>query len=136
NLPLLFSLLLSSSTAFQCLHGINKSSTVIECNTFCYSEFGVTSHSSALLNRGCSRERPIHEKLIYLVKFQVMLEDKECSENGIFHISPLNRSLRRERICCNYQKCNGLRKEMDVNSIHFLYFVTPVSLIAIRWLSL
>lgn len=95
NLLLLFSLLISSSSAFKCLQGIGESSKLVECSSFCYSvhssclslfdrnhlkEFGVANKSSSLLKRGCSREMTVHDKLIYMVKFQMKPEDRECTE--------------------------------------------------------
>lgn len=37
NLLLLFSLLISSTSAFQCLQGIGELSKLVECSSFCYS---------------------------------------------------------------------------------------------------
>ncbi|GMR47812.1 hypothetical protein PMAYCL1PPCAC_18007, partial [Pristionchus mayeri] len=111
-LPLL-SLLISSSSAFKCLQGIDQTSNLVDCNSFCFSEYGITGKSPSLLKRGCSREMSVHEKLLYLVKFQVMPEERECTESGLVHLSPLNGRTRRERICCDYHECNGLRNEMD-----------------------
>ncbi|KAF8371101.1 hypothetical protein PRIPAC_77530 [Pristionchus pacificus] len=132
NLLLLFSLLISSSSAFKCLQGIGESSKLVECSSFCYSEFGVANKSSSLLKRGCSREMTVHDKLIYMVKFQMKPEDRECTENGISHISPLNRNTRRERICCDYNKCNGLRKEMEADSNNSLYILPVFAPILLR----